>query len=100
MRLPQDDIDYLERAGYQYRTFEEGGLLNVELTCFPLPEGLSVQVANVLFRLSASYPDTPPDMWWIAPSLTTAVGGTIWQHPTDRPQHPESPGRGLLHPTA
>lgn len=78
MRLPAPDREYLERADISYRVFEDGtGMLNVELLDFDLPAGLNAPHANILFRLSASYPDTPPDMWWIIPHLTPVNGGTI-----------------------
>lgn len=75
--LPAPDREFLERAGIAYRVFEEGGMLNVELIDFPMPPGLNATRANVLFRLSASYPDTPPDMWWVIPHLATVSGGSI-----------------------
>lgn len=77
MKLPEADIAFLERSGIPYRVFEEGGMLNVELIDFPLPDGLNARTAHVLFRLSSSYPDTPPDMWWIIPHLTPVGGGQI-----------------------
>ena len=52
-------------------------MLNVELLDFPMPDGLNARTASILFRLSASYPDTPPDMWWIIPHLTPVSGRTI-----------------------
>ena len=76
--LPEPDREFLARAGIAYREFEDGtGMLNVELTGFDLPPGLNAQRANVLFRLSASYPDTPPDMWWVIPHLAPLKGGVI-----------------------
>lgn len=77
MKLPEADRAYLERVGVAYRVFEEAGMLNVELLDFPIPDGLNARDANVLFRLSPSYPDTPPDMWWIIPHLTPVGGGVI-----------------------
>jgi len=77
MMLPPDDAEFLSRAGYTWRTFEEGGTLNVEVSNFPLPDGLSAKTVTVLFRLSPGYPDAPPDMWWVIPHLTTAGGGVI-----------------------
>lgn len=78
MKLPEPDREYLERAGIEYRVFDDGtGMLNVELIDFALPDGLNAHRANVLFRLPASYPDTPPDMWWIIPHLTPVSGGVI-----------------------
>ena len=77
MKLPEPDIAFLEHAGIPHRVFEEGGMLNVELLEFTLPDGLNAGRANVLFRLSPSYPDTPPDMWWVIPHLTPVGGGQI-----------------------
>lgn len=78
MRLPEPDRQYLDRAGIAYREFEDGtGMLNVELLDFPLPDGLNAQNACILFRLSAGYPDVPPDMWWTIPHLTPVAGGSI-----------------------
>lgn len=77
MKLPDTDQEFLERAGISHRVFEEGGMLNVELIDFPLPQGLNASHASILFRLSASYPDTPPDMWWVIPHLRPVTGATI-----------------------
>lgn len=77
MILPDADREFLERAGVTYREFEDGGMLNIELVDFAIPEGLNVSRANVLFRLSPNYPDTPPDMWWVIPHLTSTVRGPI-----------------------
>lgn len=78
MKLPEPDREFLERSGIPYREFEDGsGMLNVELLDFPLPAGLNAERANILFRLSASYPDTQPDMWWLIPHVTTAAGAEI-----------------------
>lgn len=78
MKLPEADREYLDRAGISYRVFDDStGMLNVELIDFPLPEGLNAGIASVLFRLSASYPDTAPDMWWVIPHLVPLYGGVI-----------------------
>ena len=76
--LPLKDTEYLQHAGISYRTFDDGtGWLNIELIGFPLPAGLNVGQANVLFRLAPSYPDTPPDMWWVIPHLSSTSRGEI-----------------------
>jgi hypothetical protein len=69
VKLPPEDASFLERAGIENRTFEEAGTLNVELLNFPFPPGLNSERGSVLFRLAPSYPDTPPDMWWVIPHL-------------------------------
>ena len=77
MKLPDPDREFLERAGIVHRVFEEAGMLNVELIDFPLPTGLNASHASVLLRLSPSYPDSAPDMWWIIPHLRAVTGATI-----------------------
>ncbi len=78
MKLPPEDARFLNNAAIAYRTFDDGsGMLNVELLDFALPEGLNAARANILLRLAATYPDSPPDMWWAFPHLTTAQGATI-----------------------
>lgn len=78
MKLPPEDARFLNNAGIAYRTFDDGsGMLNVELLDFALPDGLSAVQANILLRLASTYPDSPPDMWWAIPHLTTAHGGII-----------------------
>lgn len=78
MKLPSRDAQYLNQSGIAYRTFDDGtGMLSVELLDFPLPTGLNSHSANVLLRLSSNYPDSPPDMWWTIPHLTTGGGDTI-----------------------
>lgn len=78
MALPPGDLAYLQHAAIAHRTFDDGtGWQNVELLAFPLPPGLNVAHANVLFRLAPSYPDTPPDMWWVIPHLASTTRGEI-----------------------
>jgi len=78
VKLPEPDREFLQRSGIPYREFDDGtGMLNIELTDFPLPTGFNAPHASILFRLSASYPDTPPDMWWIIPHLARVAGGPI-----------------------
>ncbi|MFF3018203.1 E2/UBC family protein [Streptomyces sp. NPDC057939] len=77
MNLPAEDHAALREASLDYEVFEDNGMLCVQLTDFPLPDGLNAAKADILLRLQALYPDVPPDMWWISPALTTAAGGTI-----------------------
>ena len=76
MSLPQRDRDFLADAQITYREFTDG-MINIELTRFPLPPGYQVSEANVLLRLAPAYPDAPPDMWWIEPHLTRVDGRAI-----------------------
>lgn len=52
------------------------------MTCvlFPgyvLPDGYDCSQSDLLLRLSAGYPDVPPDMWWFNPGLRRADGTAI-----------------------
>ena len=64
MALPQSDIDYLEQRALQFSVTEEASMTCVLFPNFVLPPGLSRPVADLLIRLSAGFPDVPPDMWW------------------------------------
>ncbi|MYS09284.1 hypothetical protein GTW71_23255 [Streptomyces sp. SID6041] len=77
MDLPAEDHAALRDEGLAYEVFEDSGMLCVELTDFPLPDGLNATQADILLRLHPLYPDVPPDMWWASPALTTAKGSTI-----------------------
>ncbi|MFC1404985.1 MULTISPECIES: E2/UBC family protein [Streptacidiphilus] len=77
MDLPAEDHDFLRSTDYTYEVFEEGNMLCVLLSNVTLPPGLNREQADILLRLAPLYPDAPPDMWWVSPSLTTASGGEI-----------------------
>src|SRR5262245_35779260 len=77
MDIPADDHEFLRREGYEYTVVEDQGKLCVLLLEVKLPAGLSAPTADVLLRLEPLYPDVPPDMWWIAPALTTSQGRII-----------------------
>ena len=44
---------------------------------FALPAGFDQPRSNLLLRLSAGYPDVPPDMWWFDPPVRRADGQVI-----------------------
>lgn len=46
---------------------------------FPLPKGYDSKNADLLLRLSAGYPDLPPDMWWFDPPVNRTDGQPIPQ---------------------
>lgn len=55
----------------------EGGMTCVVFRGFPLPQGFDHSQADLLIRLSAGYPDVPPDMWWFDPPVKRADGAPI-----------------------
>ncbi len=44
---------------------------------FDLPGGFDRPQSDLLLRLSAGYPDVPPDMWWLDPPVRRANGQSI-----------------------
>ena len=44
---------------------------------WPLPSGLDRDAVDLLVRLSAGYPDIPPDMWWFSPPVHLANGEAL-----------------------
>ena len=75
--LPSDDRTYLVQRFPTFAESSEGGMLCVVLPDYSLPSGLAPNQADLLLRLSPSYPDVPPDMWWFHPALRRRDGGTI-----------------------
>lgn len=49
----------------------------VVLPSFALPKGFDRQSSDLLLRLSAGYPDVPPDMWWFDPPVKLADGRVV-----------------------
>ncbi len=44
---------------------------------WPLPRGFDRSASDLLVRLSAGYPDVPPDMWWFSPAVHLANGADL-----------------------
>jgi hypothetical protein len=49
----------------------------IVLPAFPLPAGYDRAQSDLLVRISAGYPDVPPDMWWFDPPVKRADGQAI-----------------------
>lgn len=75
--LPPDDHDYLQARVPGHVVSLDGGMINIVIPSFPLPAGFTLGVADLLLRLSAGYPDVPPDMWWFEPAVRRVDGQTI-----------------------
>lgn len=51
------------------------GWTDLILSGYQLPAGLQPNTVDLLVRLPPQFPDVPPDMFWVAPSvLVTATG--------------------------
>ena len=72
MGLPQLDIDYLARRGFEYTVASEGNMTCVVIRAHPLPAGYDRPQSDLLLRLSPGYPDVAPDMWWFDPAVKLA----------------------------
>ena len=77
MALPQSEIDYLAGRGLPYTVCEEANMTCVVLRDFALPAGCTQPRSDLLLRLSAGFPDVPPDMWWFDPPVQATDGRTI-----------------------
>ncbi len=77
MSLPQIDLDYLVERSVEHRIVSESGMICVVLPGFPLPPGYTIAQSDLLVRLSAGYPDVPPDMWWFDPPVVRIDGQPI-----------------------
>jgi hypothetical protein len=75
--LPQSDRDALTARSLEHTVSAAGGHTCVVIKNYPLPPGLNCRVADLLLRLSAGYPDVPPDMWWFSPAISKADGRPI-----------------------
>ncbi len=75
--LPPVDQDYLQVRAPGSAALLDGGTICIVIPSFSLPPGFTVVSADLLLRLSAGYPDVPPDMWWFEPAVRRADGRPI-----------------------
>lgn len=77
MSLPQLDIDYLARRGFEYSVASEANMTCVVIKGYRLPTGYDRVQSDLLLRLSPGYPDVAPDMWWFDPPAKLSNGGGV-----------------------
>ncbi|MBO9521915.1 MAG: hypothetical protein J7518_10305 [Nocardioidaceae bacterium] len=75
--LPAADTAFLTERGLEFDLAVESGMVCLVIKDWPLPPGYTVQHADLLLRLSPTYPDTCPDMWWFSPAVVRADGIAI-----------------------
>lgn len=75
--LPPIDQDYLRARAPDSSVSFDGSMICVVIPSFPLPPGFNQDTADLLLRLSPGYPDVPPDMWWLYPSVCRVDGRPI-----------------------
>jgi hypothetical protein len=75
--LPVSDNNYLKERAPNHVVSAEANVICVLIPVYPLPEGFDRAHSDLLLRLSAGYPDIPPDMWWFDPPVRRADGQAI-----------------------
>jgi hypothetical protein len=75
--LPPTDTKYLAERAINHSVSIEANMTCVLFPNFALPTGFDRPQSNLLLRLSAGYPDVPPDMWWFDPPVRRADGQVI-----------------------
>lgn len=72
-------MDHLRERGGKFDVRDESNMTCVVLQGYELPKGYDRPSTDLLLRLSAGYPDVPPDMWWFDPPVRRSDGGAIPQ---------------------
>jgi hypothetical protein len=75
--LPTQDAKYLSERAPNHSVTQESNMTCVVISGFQLPPGYKCRQTDLLLRLSAGYPDVPPDMWWFDPPLRREDGKAI-----------------------
>jgi hypothetical protein len=75
--LREQDKEFLEATGLTYAVTVEGGFANVVLEQINTAPGLAPPTTDLLLRLPFGFPDAAPDMFWVAPHVTTVGSGQI-----------------------
>ncbi|HEY5378267.1 MAG TPA: E2/UBC family protein [Pseudolabrys sp.] len=74
MSIPETELESLKGDGLEYTTVAEANMTCIVVKNFGLPAGYNRADADLLLRLPAGFPDTPPDMWWFDPPVVRADG--------------------------
>jgi hypothetical protein len=67
--LDENELAWLTEKGFCFKVIEEPGVTNVILNDYPLPNGFDHDNVEILIRLPAGFPDVPPDMFWVKPTI-------------------------------
>lgn len=72
---PKLDKEVIELGKhYQIEVIEDTDTINLIIKDFPIGNGYSLPVSDLLVRTPRSYPDAGPDMFWTLPGLTLQNG--------------------------
>jgi hypothetical protein len=75
--LPPPDANYLREIAQNHVVSVEANMTCILIPAYPLPPGFDRTHSDLLLRLSAGYPNVPPDMWWFDPPVRRADGRPI-----------------------
>lgn len=67
--LPDRDLAFLTERWPDHELAEEAGGVAVVLHEYVMPPGFEPQTVDLLLRLPFGYPDSKPDMFWVAPGV-------------------------------
>jgi hypothetical protein len=77
MTLPSSEATYLTERGFEHSIASEANMTCVVIRGYVLPPGYDQAQSDLLLRLSAGFPDVPPDMWWFSPAVRLRDGRAI-----------------------
>jgi hypothetical protein len=77
MTLPSTETTYLTERGFEHSVASEANMTCVVIRGYVLPPGYDQSQSDLLLRLSAGFPDVPPDMWWFSPAIRLRDGRAV-----------------------
>ena len=77
--LREEDENYLSKSDLKIETMLEGGRRWAILREVPLPQGYTVNTADIAIEVPPTYPAAQLDMFYCYPHLVRTTGGTIPQ---------------------
>jgi hypothetical protein len=71
------DAATLDDLALAYQLTTEAGFTLLQVTDYPVGNGLAPARTTLLLRLPPGFPDATPDMFWLDPPVTTTAGTAI-----------------------
>jgi hypothetical protein len=68
-QLPTEDLQFLERCGYQWEAVSIAGVQRVVIYGITTPAGYNHEQMDIHYRIEGAYPDTQLDMVYVHPPL-------------------------------
>ena len=67
--LPEQDVDFLNSAGFPWETLLEGGIRWLIIHDFPIPNGYNNSKARIALMIDPGYPVSQIDMVYFYPAV-------------------------------